>query len=224
MSSSGALNNKEFELSIDGEKLIFDFRRAMYWPKKKILIIADMHIGKAGHFRKNGISISNSVALEDFERLEDLVNSYLPEELMILGDLSHSRMNKDWDYWLKFRIKHSSLKITLVPGNHDILPDIAYDHARILLTDSIHIIDPFVFIHESGLILDLELRQISGHIHPGVRLSGAARQGITLPCFHITETNITLPAFSGFTGRFKIKPKKNDKVIAITQKQLFLIE
>ncbi|QNL20451.1 ligase-associated DNA damage response endonuclease PdeM [Hyphobacterium sp. CCMP332] len=212
---------KSTSISLDGENLVFDYRRAVFWPKIKALIIADLHIGKSGHFRKNGIAVSNSVSIDDFKRLDALIKSYSPKTLMILGDLSHSKMNKDWEHLLELRTGYPNLKILLVPGNHDILPKSAYDEAEIQQTEPIHEIDPFIFIHESKSEINANSRQFSGHIHPGVRLKGAARQGITLPCFCISDSNIILPAFSGFTGRYKIKPKKNDTILALTSKGMF---
>lgn len=224
MKSNATLVERSYSLKVDGEELLFDFRRAIYWENRKSLIIADFHIGKAGHFRKNGIAISNSVSKDDFVRLNALIDSYSPERLMILGDLSHSRINKEWYLWLEYREKHSNIEVVLVPGNHDILPKSEYERAKIIQTKPIHILEPFIFIHESIPTKGPELRQISGHIHPGVRLNGAARQGITLPCFYISEAKIILPAFSGFTGKFKVKPKKKDKVLAIMHRGMVLIE
>ncbi len=215
---------KSTSLLLDGETLVFDYRRAIFWPKQKSLIIADLHIGKSGHFRKNGIAVSNSVSIDDFKRLDELIKKYSPKQLMILGDLSHSKMNKDWDDWLKFRAQHSELKMLLIPGNHDILPQSAYIEAGIEQTESIHKIAPFLFIHESQIENHRQARQISGHVHPGVRLKGAARQGMTLPCFYISKSNIILPAFSGFTGRYKIKPRQDDSILALTPKGMFHLE
>lgn len=215
---------KSTSISLDGENLVFDYRRAVFWSKIKALIIADLHIGKAGHFRKNGISVSDSVSIDDFKRLDALIKSYSPKTLMILGDLSHSKMNKDWEHLLELRTAYPNLKILLVPGNHDILPKSAYDEANIQETEPIHEIAPFIFIHESKSEIDAQSRQFSGHVHPGVRLKGAARQAITLPCFYISDSNVILPAFSGFTGRHKIKPRKNDTILAITSKGMFQID
>jgi uncharacterized protein len=79
-------SSKAIRLEIEGEELIFDFRKAIYWFDKQILIISDFHIGKTGHFRKNGIAISNSVSRDDFQRLDDLLIDYPTNELFIIGD------------------------------------------------------------------------------------------------------------------------------------------
>jgi uncharacterized protein len=216
-------SSKAIRLEIEGEELIFDFRKAIYWFDKQILIISDFHIGKTGHFRKNGIAISNSVSRDDFQRLDDLLIDYPTNELFIIGDLSHSKMNKEWEHFLEFRKKHESLKVLLVPGNHDILNDLDYEEARIERSAEIHFSDPFAFIHEAKHEHNLSQMVISGHVHPGIRLKGAGRQAMTLACFHISDKNIILPAFSNFTGRFKINPKKGDRVLPLSKKEIFLI-
>ena len=45
------------EIELEGEKIALLPERALYWPAQHTLIVADLHWGKAGHFRKNGIAI-----------------------------------------------------------------------------------------------------------------------------------------------------------------------
>lgn len=211
------------ELELEGEKLVFDSDRAIYWSDKQILIISDLHIGKSGHFRKNGIAITAAVHEDDLRRLIKLVSKYSPKQVLILGDLSHSTRNKEWNAFAEWcRHVGDDFKISLVPGNHDILGRVAYGQAGIEVLSTLHSEKPFSFIHQPGA--DPKLFQFAGHIHPGVRLSGAARQGFTLPCFHITGMHCILPAFSAFTGRYKIKPRKGDKVLAVLPKGIMLIQ
>ena len=35
--------------------------RSLFWENKSTLIVADVHIGKTGHFRKSGINVPQSV-------------------------------------------------------------------------------------------------------------------------------------------------------------------
>jgi DNA ligase-associated metallophosphoesterase len=212
------------EMEIEGVRLIFDSDRSIYWPDKQTLIISDLHIGKSGHFRKNGIAISGAVHDDDLRRLKVLIAKYEAKELLILGDLSHSTHNKEWNNFAEWCIEvKDELKISLVPGNHDILGSVAYNHARIKILDTFHSIEPFRFSHEPKEVICLDDFRFAGHIHPGVRMQGAGRQGVTLPCFHISALQCVLPAFSGFTGRYKIKPKKGDKVLPILPKGIALI-
>ena len=43
--------------------------RTIFWEQEKALILSDLHIGKSGHFRKNGIGIPQNMLSEDMHRL-----------------------------------------------------------------------------------------------------------------------------------------------------------
>jgi uncharacterized protein len=60
----------------------------------------------------------------------------------------------------------------------------------------------------------------SGHIHPGVRISGAGKQSLYFPCFYFTPSFCVLPAFSRFTGLASIRQEKGDAVFAIVNKSI----
>ena len=60
----------------------------------------------------------------------------------------------------------------------------------------------------------------SGHIHPGIQISGVGRQVLKFPCFYFTDEFCVLPAFSKFTGVALIEPKKGEVVFAIVDNAL----
>jgi metallophosphoesterase superfamily enzyme len=64
----------------------------------------------------------------------------------------------------------------------------------------------------------------SGHIHPGVVMNGIGKQSLRFPCFYFTKNYAVLPAFSHFTGLYKINPKKNDKVFALIENAVVKIQ
>ncbi|HUP11307.1 MAG TPA: hypothetical protein VM187_03830, partial [Niastella sp.] len=55
----------------------------------------------------------------------------------------------------------------------------------------------------------------SGHIHPGVRIRGAAKQSLSFPCFYFAKDFCVLPAFSRFTGIALVQPDYEENVFAI---------
>src|ERR1051325_4641300 len=77
-----------------GEDLILLPQRAIYWQQQKILIAADVHLGKVGHFRKAGIAVPRDMEQDDLAILSDLIDEYRPEKIIFLGDLFHSDMNR----------------------------------------------------------------------------------------------------------------------------------
>ena len=53
--------------TINENDFVLSPERVMYWEKQKTLIIADLHIGKTGHFRKSGIPVPQNVFKEDLQ-------------------------------------------------------------------------------------------------------------------------------------------------------------
>lgn len=84
------INNFEFTLL---------FEKALYKPDEQLLIIADVHLGKAAHFRKGGISIPAQAQVADYENLKKLFHKVNPKKVYFLGDLFHSSYNNDWNYF-----------------------------------------------------------------------------------------------------------------------------
>ena len=44
-------------VQINNNHLILHPSGAVYWEEKQTLLLADVHLGKVAHFRKNGISV-----------------------------------------------------------------------------------------------------------------------------------------------------------------------
>ena len=134
--------------SIDENNFIVSPERVLYWEDRKTLIIADLHAGKTGHFRKSGIAIPQKVFREDLQRLLTQVLFFKADELIIVGDFSHSKSNQELDLFVRWRHDLSSLKISLVKGNHDILQDKWYEEAQIEISDWELGIGNFLFRHD----------------------------------------------------------------------------
>lgn len=194
----------------------------MFWIQERMLIVADIHLGKVGHFRKAGIAIPKSMEQDDLAELSDLIDRYNPECILFLGDLFHSDLNRDWEWFVLWRSLFKHIKMILVLGNHDILNQKLYSDLNFELIDHLDL-GPFRFTHEPLKKAELSSLQkyiISGHIHPGVILEGAGRQKLTLPCFHFSEQQAILPAFGKFTGKMKMKNRIGDRVFAVLKDKI----
>ncbi len=200
------MSNCKFE--IKGEKLLLLSEKGIYWGDKNTLIISDLHLGKAGHFRKHGIPVSGKIHFTDLKILESLLKNYKPEQVILLGDLFHSLKNREWDDFLRFIQIFDMVNFILVKGNHDIFEEYP---SMLKVVESLNIA-PFNFTHQKE---ESDLYNISGHIHPGFRIRGIAREGLTLPCFYFSEDHAVMPAFGQFTGIKKIKPREGDKIFGI---------
>ena len=63
---------------------------AMYWHEREMLLISDVHLGKVSHFRKHGSAVPKKAIAKNFEKLQDVIQSFAPKVICFLGDLFHS--------------------------------------------------------------------------------------------------------------------------------------
>lgn len=216
--------NASHQIKIKNQNLWLSSERCLYWEQEKALVLSDLHIGKTGHFRKAGIAVPQTIFKEDMHRLVSLIQHFSPSKLIVVGDMFHSSANKELELFTKWRGDFSSVDVKLVKGNHDILQKKWYNSAGIELFDSALTIAGFCFQHDPGECGKDEANKkkyvFSGHIHPGVTISGMGKQSLHFPCFYFTDTYCVLPAFSRFTGTVSIRPKEDDMAFAIVNNSL----
>jgi DNA ligase-associated metallophosphoesterase len=210
-----------FPYRLRGQQLWLSPARCIFWEEERSLILADLHFGKTGHFRKAGIAVPQSVYREDLLRLLCQIQYFRPQQLLVVGDLFHSRENKELSLFLKWREDFPDLGIRLIQGNHDILHDSWYGKAGIELCPGSLSIGPFSFIHditeagEAGDGYRTGGYYFSGHIHPGIRIRGIGKQSLQFPCFYFGSSYAVLPAFGRWTGTVSIDPAPEDNVFAL---------
>jgi len=212
--------------TINENNFILSPERVMYWEKQKTLIVADLHIGKTGHFRKAGIPVPQNVYQEDLQRLFTQLLFFKAEQLIIAGDLSHSKSNRELELFKKWRNDFPSLKIMLVNGNHDILDDAWYNELNIHRTESLTL-DNFSFYHDQQDIKNNDNHSsysFCGHLHPAISLKGKGKQSLSFPCFYFTHHYGILPAFSRFSGMAKVVPQEGEHLFAILENGLMQIQ
>ena len=199
--------------------------RALFWEEEKILLLSDLHIGKSGHFRKNGIGIPQTAFKEDLQRLFAQIRYFNPVSLLVIGDLFHSTENREHDLFTRWRKDLSHLSLLLVKGNHDILPEAWYRAAGIDTFQSTFTCGQFSFTHDIECHAAIENNYcFSGHLHPGIVLQGKGKQTLRFPCFHFGKNHAVLPAFAKFTGLHTVKPKRGDHVFALVDEQVMKIQ
>lgn len=198
-----------------GERLILSKDRAIYWEAKKMVVISDLHMGKAAHFRKSGIQVPNTITDTDLDRLSALIREFEPEILLVTGDLFHYQLNSEVDTFKNWRAKFPQLRLVLVKGNHDLLKPEDYNGLSIEIYTKEYLCSPFRFVHDQPAAADAYYN-ITGHIHPGITIFGKAKQRLRFPCFYFGKTCAILPAFSVFTGLSKINAAEGDQFYAIT--------
>jgi len=177
-------------------------QRAIYLDQYKILIIADMHLGKLLHFRKKGLFVPALTVNEDLELMQKLIEEYKPHEVVFLGDLFHSEQNSECGNFLEVIALFPQIKFTLTKGNHDIIPPEFFNNAQVEIVKERVLENKIALRHQLPRMPEPDTFYMIGHVHPGYVIHRKARQTFRLPCFYQYGNVLILPAFGKFTGLF----------------------
>ncbi len=198
-------------LQILDQQFIMHYTGVLFWEEQSMLIISDVHLGKVSHFRKYGAAVPQQAIQKNFDSLNEVANHFKPQTIVFLGDLFHSSLNQEWELFATW-VSSQEARILLISGNHDIISPLKYEGLGIEVTEE-RILGAFLLTHEpeerSGLF------NLSGHIHPAIRLSGLGRQSVRLACFYKTDHQMILPAFGEFTGTYTLEPCEGCEVFAL---------
>jgi DNA ligase-associated metallophosphoesterase len=193
--------------------------KALYKEDEQLLIIADVHLGKAGHFRKEGFSLPQKAQMADYDNLRAIFYNLKPLKVYFLGDLFHSKLNSDWKYFSELIGQFSHIAFTLIKGNHDIIDEQLFRELGITIVEEELEEKGIVYSHMPVEVLPEQVN-IVGHIHPGIMLSGKGKQSVRLPCYHLCGNTLLLPAFGNLTGLYMIDCKKDDRVFGVLPKEV----
>lgn len=210
-------------VNVFGEDFSLLPEKALLWKAKRMLLLADLHLGKINHFRRSGIPVPTKANSKNWGDLIHLVQSTKPERVVFLGDLFHSHYNEEWEVLGQVVKNFPGVSFELVVGNHDILSDVQYVRNKIHLHRDVLVEDSFSFTHYPLEEATPGVYNLSGHVHPGVQLLGKGKQALTLPCFYFGKDQGILPAFGSFTGLAHIRPRKDDRVFVIVEDQIMLM-
>ena len=217
---------------------------------KKILVIADLHIGIESELREHGINASSQTK-KMFEKLRKICMKYNPEEIVLLGDIKHNiptspiSERKDVKKFLEEVIKFA--KVHIVVGNHDgFIKKLAPETVKIHPSSGF-IIENIGFVHGHSWPKK-ELMQcdqiIMAHTHPTIMLTDRLEHKSFEPCWidatiieekleekyetEATPKLLIIPAFNPLCGGIAINrdgitgPMSN--LIDIPKSSIYLID
>lgn len=182
--------------SFSGRPLMALPQGALFWPERKALLVADLHLEKASWFARLGQMLPPYDSIATLSDLEALVAATGAEEVWCLGDSFHDASGGDR---LPARARAilgaltARTRWTWITGNHD--PAISGHCGGTSMAE----------VEIGGLLLRHEADpaegrpELSGHFHPKLRISQRGRQ-ISRRCFVATERKLILPAFGALTG------------------------
>lgn len=206
-------------LSLYNQNFILHPSGALFWEEENMLVISDVHLGKVSHFRKFGSAVPQQAVKGNFQKMDAVIAFFAPQKIVFLGDLFHSSLNKEWLIFATW-LEKIAAEVILVEGNHDIISPLKYEALGVKLTPEI-VLQNFLFTHHpeerAGFF------NFSGHIHPGVRISGLGRQQLKLSCFFKSKDQLILPAFGEFTGKHILIPQGDDEVYVVTNEEVICL-
>jgi hypothetical protein len=182
--------------TFSGHDLVALPQGALFWPTRKALLVADLHLEKASWFARLGQMLPPYDSIATLADLAALQASTGAAEIWCLGDSFHDRHGCD-RLPARARALLAALtaltRWTWITGNHD--PGIA-DHCGGEIAEEVEV-DGLLLRHEAD---PGEPRpELSGHFHPKLRLHHRGRN-ISRRCFVATERKLILPAFGALTG------------------------
>jgi DNA ligase-associated metallophosphoesterase len=176
--------------SFHGQTLHARASGALWWPDARVLVIGDLHFGKAQRAARRGGGLLPPYEMaETLARLDAEIAATDPATVIALGDsfddpeAEARMMDRDAEWLARLMAGREWVWVT---GNHDPGPVETGGSLR-------------AEWHHGGLafrhIATDATPEVSAHYHPKARLAGTAR-----PCFLIDAQRIILPAFGAYTG------------------------
>jgi DNA ligase-associated metallophosphoesterase len=209
--------------NVAGEDLVLLPERAVFWPAKQALFVADFHLGKAASFRRAGIPLPSGTTAENVERLGRAIDKTGAKQVVFLGDFLHSaqgRTQSTFEGFGGWRESRKSVDLTIVRGNHDKKAGDPPEAWGARCIEAGEKLGPFVLNHEPGAAR--AGYALAGHIHPAVRLSTCG-ETLRLPCFWFGARFGVLPAFGAFTGNAEVLPRHGDQVFVIAEQEVLQV-
>ncbi len=211
------------EVLVAGETLLLLAQKALYWPRRKMLVVADIHFGKAASFRALGVPVPRGTTTQNLDALDALMALYPVAHIMFLGDFLHARAAHAGATQAAMRLwrgRHPELALTLVRGNHDRHAGDPAAALGIEMVDEPYALAPFAFCHHPDIVS--AGYALAGHIHPNYLLA-TRFDALRLPCFVVGSGRMILPSFGAFTGGFLITPQADDAIYVSSAEHVHLV-
>lgn len=203
-------------LTLEGETLWLLAEKAIYWPDRQCLLIADAHFGKASAYRSLGQPVPQGTTSENLQRLDRLLSALPCAQMIFLGDFLHgpgSHASGTLSALRAWRERNHAVNLTLIRGNHDKRAGDPPADLRIEVVAEPLLMGPFALQHEPDAHPSHHV--LAGHVHPVYRLRGKGRQSLRLACFLIGSRISLLPAFGAFTGGYSVEKSDDRRVFVI---------
>jgi len=197
-------------------------QRAALDTASRSLMVADLHVGKAGTFRAHGLPVPAGTTERTLARLDSLLALTGARALFLLGDLVHGPLAGQpatVAALAAWRARHRRVEVVLVRGNHDQRAGELPAECGIETVAPGYRLGGLRLLHEppddspafEGGAGDPDLFSLAGHLHPVCVVGGRADR-LRLPCFRVGRRDAVLPAFGEFTGGWPVRPRAGERI------------
>lgn len=200
----------DLDIQFAGETIRLMPERAMFLPVHGVLLVADLHLGKAETYRSLGVPMPEGIAEESLDRLERAARRANPQSIIVLGDLVHCEEGMEdpvIELFQQWR-RRVTITISLIGGNHDAGVSIPRSW-RIENDGHERRLGPFLLRHEprpfDQKVGDDDPSVVAGHLHPVLSLGSGARR-VLAHAFVVDPKQVILPAFTPFARGARVQP------------------
>lgn len=169
---------------------------ALFWPKYRALLIADLHLEKASSYAVTGQMLPPYDSHATLSAIAALIEACGAGHVICLGDNFHddggeTRLCGDAAELLSELT--SRCRWSWITGNHDPAMTAIWGGE---ICGELQL-DGIMLRHQA--IPRSQDHEISGHYHPKLRVA-AGRRSVSRRCFTISKRKIIMPAFGVLTG------------------------
>ena len=182
--------------SFAGETFEATAAGALYWPARRALLVADLHLEKASWFARLGQFLPPYDSHATLTELAAEVQRSGAERLYCLGDSFHDSFGCDRlppDARALLTELTARLDWTWIVGNHD--TGFA-DHCGGRMAEEVEL--GGIILRHRAVPQD-PAPEISGHYHPKFRVNLRGHR-VSRRCFVVSAAKIIMPAFGALTG------------------------
>ena len=189
---------------------------ALFWLDASTLIIADLHlIPQSTHWKLSQKEQLEQFAAAQLKQLERSIEQYLPERVLILGDITgieHKPIQTVFQNWIEKRTEDFGLVKELDVQSHAFYQKLHLNHYAHFIKG------PFYISHNPSV--QLEMHTLCGQVQPGVWVDGVKESKNLLPSFHVSEHQIILPSFGGNYAKIAMDPQEGVALYPIGAQQI----
>jgi DNA ligase-associated metallophosphoesterase len=186
-----------FDFECAGERLQALSAGAVYWPARRLLAVADLHLEKGSSYAVTARKLlPRHDTRQTLGSLAGLVEAWQPATVVCLGDSLHDRgavaRLPEAEHREIVRLA-SRARFVWIAGNHDPAPAPAgWGETAEEVREG-----PLTFRHEARF--GPADGEVSGHFHPVAALTVRGR-GLRRRCFLTDGRRLILPAFGAYAG------------------------